>query len=147
MRGWLVTCPPIHLCHSQAISRLVGSESRIRKVEAVNSRSYFLINSFTDLTRIISMQSSNVTQIPPGSSSFRHVRTTGVSRSTLTGVVQTSWLLHDEVTEPVLTVTLGQDQRKQEVKYYFAIVHRVTRDVCNEPVPKLCQCPIVILSL
>ena len=45
----VVTCPPMHLCHSQAISRLVGSESRIRKVEAVSSRSYFLIKSLTDL--------------------------------------------------------------------------------------------------
>ena len=53
----VVTCPPIHLCHSHAISRLVGSESRMRKVEAVNSRSYFLINSFTDLRTVMKYKS------------------------------------------------------------------------------------------
>ena len=63
----LVTCPPIHRCHSQAISRLVGSESRIRKVEAVSSRSYFLIKSLTDLRTSDEMQEAGMKTKPTSS--------------------------------------------------------------------------------
>ena len=139
----VVTCPPIHLCHSHAISRLVGSESRIRKVEAVSSRSYFLIKSFTDL-RIGVMKHKMFSwrpDPPPGSSSSRHVGTAGVRGAALTRVVQPSWLFHNEVTKPVVSVTLRQDEREQKVKDYFSVIHRVSRNICHEPMPELCQGP------
>ena len=136
------TCPPIHLCHSHAISRLVGSESRMRKVEAVNSRSYFLIKSLTDLRIGAGMMSLiRGPNLPPRTSSFRHVGAAGVSGPTLSRVVQPSGLFHHEVTKPVVSITLRQDEREQKIKDYFSVIHRVSRNICNEPMPKLGQGP------
>ena len=138
----VVTCPPIHLCHSQAISRLVGSESRIRKVEAVSSRSYFLIKSLTDLRRGAGIKSLiRGPNLPPRTSPFRHVWAAGVSWPTLSRVVQPSGLFHDEVTKPVVSITLRQDEREQKIKDNFSVIHRVSRNICNEPMPELGQGP------
>ena len=43
------TCPPMHACHSHAISMLAGDVSTIRKVDAVNFSPYFFMKSLVDL--------------------------------------------------------------------------------------------------
>ena len=43
------TSPPMHCCHSHAISILAVLVSMMRKVAATKRRPYFLINSLVDL--------------------------------------------------------------------------------------------------
>ena len=43
------TSPPIHCCHSQAISTLAVLVSMIKKVAATRRKPYFLMNSLVDL--------------------------------------------------------------------------------------------------
>ena len=116
----------------------------MRKVEAVNSRSYFLIKSLTDLRRGAGMMSLILIRgpnLPPRTSPFRHVWAAGVSGPTLSRVVQPSGLFHDEVTKPVVSITLRQDEREQKIKDNFSVIHRVSRNICNEPMPELGQGP------
>lgn len=43
------TSPPMHCCHSQAISTLAVLVSMIKKVAATKRKPYFLMNSLVDL--------------------------------------------------------------------------------------------------
>ena len=71
------TCPPMQRCHWQAISRLAWSASTIRKVEAVNSRSYFRISSLIDLGEPDDWESGWDQQddAPSWTATFAHVGT------------------------------------------------------------------------
>ena len=89
------TCPPMQRCHWQAISRLAWSASTIRKVEAVNSRSYFRISSLIDLGHEPDDWESGWDQqddAPSRTATFAHVGTARVCWTSLQSVIESTWL-------------------------------------------------------
>ena len=55
-------------------------------------------------------------------------------------VVELARLLKHKVSVSVIPVTLGQNKGEEQVENNISVVHRVSRDVGNEPVPELGEC-------
>ena len=125
-------------------SMLASLESRMRNVAAVSSRLYFFMKFLVDLERRTSWQSRGYKSSwhwLERSTSVWHLRRAGVCGASLLPVVQLAGLLEHKVSVSVVSVTFRQDKREEELKNNLSVIHRVSGDVGNKPVPELRQGP------
>ena len=74
-----------------------------------------------------------------GPSPVGHTGAAGVGGAALLPVVHQPRLLKHEEAVSVIPVTLGQHQREQQLEDDLAVIHRVSGNVGNKPVPELGQ--------